>query len=148
MRFQALAEKSIVGDTLSVAECQAVLRCPDEPILELLDAAYRVRREFCGNRVHLHMLINAKSGLCPEDCHYCAQSRISEAEIEKYPMVSMTALLEGARRAAAARSRRYCIVISGRGPTKHEVDYLVDAVRRVKEEVDIGICCSVGLLSE
>ena len=39
-------------------------------------------------------------------------------------------------------------MISGRGPTKHEVDYLVEAVRRVKEEVDIGICCSVGLLSE
>jgi biotin synthase len=146
--FAVLADRSIAGDALSRDECETVLRCPDERVLDLLAAAYRVRREFCGNRVHLHMLINAKSGLCPEDCHYCAQSRISEAEIEKYPMVSLAALLEGARRAAQARSRRYCIVISGRGPTKHEVDYLVDAVRRVKEEVDIGICCSVGLLSE
>jgi biotin synthase len=125
-----------------------VLHSTDEQILALLDAAYRVRLRFCGRRVHLHMLINAKSGLCPEDCHYCSQSRVSEADIEKYPMVSVERLLDGARRAALARSRRYCIVISGRGITDHEVDYLAGAVRRIKEEVDIGICCSVGLLTE
>ncbi len=148
MDFASLADKAIEGETLSRSECEAVLRCPNERVLGLLDAAYRVRRHFCGDRVHLHMLINAKSGLCPEDCHYCAQSRVSTADIDKYPLVSMDALLAGARKASEARSRRYCIVISGRGPTHHEVDYLVDVVRRVKEEVDIGICCSVGLLSE
>jgi biotin synthase len=148
MDYASLATKSIAGETLSREECEAVLRCPDDDVLDLLASAYRVRRTFCGNRVHLHMLINAKSGLCPEDCHYCAQSKVSAADIDKYPLVSIERLLEGARRASAARSRRYCIVISGRGPTHHEVDYLVNAVRRVKEEVDIGICCSVGLLSE
>lgn len=146
--FQTLAEKSIAGETLTRSECQAVLQCPDDRILELLNAAYQVRRHFCGNLVHLHMLINAKSGLCPEDCHYCSQSKISSAEIEKYPFIGMDRLLEGARRAKAARCRRYCIVISGRGATDREVDYLTDAVRRIKQEVDIGICCSVGLLSE
>jgi len=68
--------------------------------------------------------------------------------METSPPVSYTRLLEGARRAAEARSRRYCIVISGRGITDHEADYLADAVRRIKDEVDIGICCSVGLLTE
>ncbi len=145
--FQNLADQAIAGEPLTRSECQAVLRCPDERMLELLDAAYRVRRHFCGNLVHLHMLINAKSGLCPEDCHYCSQSKISTAEIEKYPFVDMARLLEGARRAKAARCRRYCIVISGRGATDREVDYLADAVRRIKQEVDIGICCSVGLIS-
>ena len=147
MKFQALADKSIAGETLSRAECQTVLRCPDEDILRLLDAAYQVRRTFCGNRVHLHMLINAKSGLCPEDCHYCSQSKISTADIERYPMVSQERLLEGARRAKQARSRRYCMVISTRGATDREVDYLAQAVRRIKQEVDIGICVSLGLLS-
>ncbi|MCB0180891.1 MAG: biotin synthase BioB, partial [Anaerolineae bacterium] len=72
MNFHQLADKSIAGETLTRQECQDVLHCPDERILELLDAAYKVRRTFCGNRVHLHMLLNAKSGLCPEDCHYCS----------------------------------------------------------------------------
>ena len=148
MNFQTLADKAIAGETLLRDECQAVLACPDERLLELLDATYRVRRQFCGNKVHLHMLINAKSGLCPEDCHYCSQSAVSTAEIEKYPLVSLERLMEGARRAKAARSRRYCIVTSGRAATDREIDFLVDAVRAIKQEVDIGVCCSVGLISE
>jgi biotin synthase len=148
MRFQTLAEKSIAGQALSFEECQAVLRSSDERLLEVLDAAYQVRRAFCGNRVHLHMLMNAKSGLCPEDCHYCSQSKVSTADIERYRMVSQARLLEGARRAKEAKSKRYCIVISTRGATDREVDYLSEAVRRIKQEVDIGICVSLGLLSE
>jgi biotin synthase len=146
--FQALADKAIAGEALSHEECQGVLRCPDPRLLDLLAAAYRVRERFCGNRVHLHMLINAKSGLCPEDCHYCSQSAVSSADIEKYPLVAIERLLAGARQAKEARSRRYCIVLSGRGATDHEVDYLAAAVRRIRQEVDIGICCSVGLLTE
>ena len=89
MPFQGFAERSIAGQALSRAECLAVLECPDEQILDLLAATYRVRLRFRGRRVHLHMLINAKSGLCPEDCHYCSQSRISTADIERYPLVSL-----------------------------------------------------------
>jgi biotin synthase len=148
VEFQTLAGKAIAGETLTQTECQAVLRCPDGELLDLLAATYEVRRRFCGNRVHLHMLINAKSGLCPEDCHYCSQSSVSSADIEKYPLVAIERLIAGARRAKEARSRRYCIVLSGRGATDHEVDYLANAVRRIKDEVDIGICCSVGLLTE
>lgn len=148
MDFRSFAKKSIDNQPLSQEECQAVLRCPDTRILELLDAAYQVRLHFCGKQVHLHMLINAKSGLCPEDCHYCSQSKISTAAIERYPLVSQERLLEGARRAKEARSLRYCIAISTRGATQHEVEYLAQAIRRIKEEVDIAICCSVGLLSE
>jgi len=146
--FQVLAEKAIAGETLSQEECQGVLRSADEELLDLLAATNRVRQRFCGNRVHLHMLINAKSGLCPEDCHYCSQSAVSSADIDKYPLVAVDRLIAGARKAKEARSRRYCIVLSGRGATDHEVDYLADAVRRIKNEVDIGICCSVGLLTE
>ncbi len=148
MNFHTLADKSIAGITLTRDECRAVLRSPNERILEVLDAAYKVRYHFCGNRVHLHMLINAKSGLCPEDCHYCSQSRISTADIERYPMVSMERLLEGARQAKAARSLRYCIAISTRGATDREIDHLAAAVRRIKEEVEIAICCTVGIISE
>lgn len=148
MNFYTLADKSIAGITLTRDECRAVLHSPNERILEVLDAAYKVRYHFCGNRVHLHMLINAKSGLCPEDCHYCSQSKISTADIERYPMVSMDRLLEGARQAKAARSLRYCIAISTRGAVDREIDYLANAVRRIKEEVEIAICCTVGIISE
>src|SRR5947207_10027356 len=142
MNFQSLADQAIAGQVLSREECQAVLRCPDQHTLALLDAAYQVRYHFCGKSVHLHMLMNAKSGLCPEDCHYCSQSRISTADIERYPMVNIDKLLEGARAAKEAHCRRYCIVISTRGANNREISFLTKAVRRIKEEVDIGICCS------
>ena len=148
MKFQTFADKSIAGLSLSREECEAILRCPEPRILELLDAAYQVRYRFCGKSVHMHMLINAKSGLCPEDCHYCSQSKISTAEIAKYPLVGRQQLLEGARRAKESRSLRYCIAISTRGATDREIDYIADAVRSIKEEVDIAICCTVGIISE
>ena len=148
MNFHLLADKAIAGQILSREECHAVLRCPDQHILALLDAAYQVRYHFCGKSVHLHMLINAKSGLCPEDCHYCSQSKISTADIERYPLVSQQKLLEGAKQAKASHSLRYCIAISTRGATDREVDYIASAVRKIKEEVDIAICCTVGIISE
>lgn len=148
LNFQTLADKAIARIVLSRDECQAVLRSSDSEILDLLAATYQVRRQFCGKRVHLHMLINAKSGICPEDCHYCSQSHISTAQIERYPLVSLQKLLEGARKAREARSLRYCIVISTRGANAREIDFLTKAVRAIKAEVDISICCSLGLLSE
>ena len=148
MNFHALADKAISGEVLTHEECRTVLACPDQHVLELLDAAYRVRFHFCGNRVHLHMLINAKSGLCPEDCHYCSQSKISTAEIERYPLVSQQKLLEGAQRAKEARCLRYCIAISTRGATNREIDFIASAVRAIKQKVDIAVCCTVGIISE
>src|SRR5215472_11255814 len=124
MDFQILAEKAIAGEVLTHEEALGVLHSPDIQILDLLSATYRVREQFCGRRVHLHMLINAKSGICPEDCHYCSQSSISTATIERYPLVSMQRLIEGAKKAKEARSRRYCIVISTRGANQREIDFL------------------------
>jgi len=147
VNYQRLAEKAISGQELTREECLSVLHSPDIEILQLLDAAYAVRRHFFGNRVHLHMLINAKSGLCPEDCNYCSQSKISTADIPRYTLLSESELLEGAKRAKKANAKVYCIAMSGRGPSKQELEYLTQAVLNIKSQVDIGICCSVGLLT-
>jgi len=94
------------------------------------------------------MLMNAKSGLCPEDCHYCSQSSVSTAPIDKYPLVSREKLLEGAVKAKAAGAVRFCMVNSGRGPTDKEIQEMADVVREIKSKVPINICCSLGLLTE
>ena len=146
MNYSELADIALAGGALDDAQCRAVLECPDADLLMLLVAAYRVRRHHWGNTVQIHVLTNAKSGLCPEDCHYCSQSSVSTADIDKYSLMDPERLLEEARRAVHARSRRYCIVISGRGPSDAEVDQICDAVRRIKSETDLDICCSVGLL--
>ena len=101
-----------------------------------------------GQTVRLQMLLNAKSGACQEDCHYCSQSSISTADIERYALVSPQEMLQGARRAAEAKAQRFCVVISGRSPLDREISQISTAVRQIKEEVPIQVCCSLGLLNE
>ena len=145
--YSQLAEKALSGEALSREECQAVLDTPDEQIMELLSAAFRVRATYFGKKVSLHLLINAKSGLCPEDCSYCSQSSISTAQIQKYPLLSEDHILQGAREAREAKAIRYCIVSSGRSPGRQELKRLCQVVKHIKEEVDISICTSLGMLT-
>lgn len=142
-----LADRVLDGHALSADEGLALLRAPDEQLLEILAAAYRVRHRHFGNTVHLNFLINAKSGLCGEDCGYCAQSRVSTAEIPKYNLVEPAKLLDGARMTAELGARTYCIVLSGRTPGEKELAVLADVVPQIKEKYRLAICASVGLLT-
>src|SRR3989442_14160265 len=83
-----LAERVLLGHLTTREEALAVLRAPDDEMLAILAAAYKLRRRWFGNTVQLYFLMNAKSGLCPEDCHYCSQSKISTAEIARYNLLS------------------------------------------------------------
>ena len=148
MNFESLSEKSLRLEILNRDEMISVLHAPDERLPELLDAAFRVRRHYFGKRVQIHVLMNSKSGLCPEDCHYCSQSSVSTAPIDKYPLLPRERLLEGARRAKEAGAIRYCMVNSGRGPTLKEIEEMAEVVCRIKDSVPINICCSLGLLNE
>lgn len=145
--WPALAERVLEGHRLTFDEALAVLRAPDEELLSLLDAAYRVRRSYFGNKVQLYYLKNAKSGLCPEDCGYCSQSAVSSSDIDKHVMLNTERLMEGARRAIDSQARTYCIVASGRGPTDREVEHVASTVEQIKSESDLHICCCLGLLS-
>ncbi|REJ87545.1 MAG: biotin synthase BioB [Planctomycetota bacterium] len=145
--WNRLAEKSLAGELLERDEAHAVLDCPDDDLLDLLSAAFRVRREHFGRQVQLYYLTNPQSGLCPEDCGYCSQSAVSGAEIPKYRFRTADELLAGARTASAAQARTYCIVASGRGPSDREVEHVAGAVRKIKDELGMHICACLGLLS-
>ncbi|MCE9527040.1 MAG: biotin synthase BioB [Planctomycetales bacterium] len=145
--WQDLASRSLRGETISESEALAVLRAPDEELLDIMAAAYRVRRKYFGNTVQLYFLMNAKSGLCPEDCHYCSQSKVSEAEIPKYNILSREKLLDGARLAAERQSKTYCIVISARGPSEREIQAVEKIVPEIKSRYDLEICACLGLLT-
>jgi len=144
--FETLAETAIAGDALTREQALSVLESSDEDLLALLHAAYRVRRERRGSKVHVHRLSNVKSGLCPEDCHYCAQSKISTAGIQTYGMWKDDQFLQEAQRAKDLDARRYCMALSGRGPTNREIDNLCRVISRIKREVGIDTCLSIGLL--
>ena len=142
-----LADRVLAGHRLTEDEALAVLRSPDDALTEWLAAAHRVRRRYFGNTVQLYFLMNAKSGLCPEDCHYCSQSKVSDAEIPRYNLLNREKLLDGARVAHERGSKTYCIVISARGPNESEIRAVETIVPQIKRQYGLNICACLGLLT-
>lgn len=144
--WNELATKVLEGYRLTENDGLSILQCPDDELLELLAAVFRVRRQYFGKTVQLYFLMNAKSGLCPEDCSYCSQSKDATSEIPKYNILSRDKLLDGARVASERGSKTYCIVISARGPTEREMNAVETIVPEIKQTYDLKICACLGLL--
>ena len=145
-RWHELATRVLNGESCSREDATAVLEADDVEIPALLAAAFRIRHRYFGRKVQLYYLQNAKSGLCPEDCGYCSQSKISEAAIPKYVMSDEATLMAGARRAFESQAKTYCIVASGRGPTQRELQHVASTVRKIKQAYPLHICACLGLL--
>ena len=140
--------RALAGVELERREARAILNCPDDRLPDLLAATFRVRAAAFGRRVKICVLRNAQSGICPEDCGYCSQSRVSRAEIPVYKMQTVDELCDGARQAVASGARRYCMVASMRGPGDREIAHLADACERIRARYPaLELCLSVGLLS-
>lgn len=146
-KWHQLAVQVLEGFDVSVEQAEEILASSNDEVLDLVAAAFRLRQRYFGKTVQLYFLVNAKSGLCPEDCGYCSQSKISSAGIEKYRMLSAEQLLEGARVAAERQSKTYCIVISGRAPSERELVAVETVVPRIKAELGLKICACLGLLT-
>lgn len=141
-----LAARVLEGEEVTDKEALSILECPDEEVLLLIHAAFQIRKHYYGKKVKLNMIMNAKSGLCPENCCYCSQSSISNAPIASYKMVNKETILEGAKRAYDLNVGTYCIVASGRGPSNREVEQVVEAVTEIKNTYGLKVCACLGLL--
>ncbi|WP_019120221.1 biotin synthase BioB [Brevibacillus massiliensis] len=141
-----LADRVLAGGELADEEAMAILECPDEQLLALLHGAFQIRQRYFGKKVKLNMIVNAKSGHCPENCGYCSQSSVSSAPIEKYPLMSKEELLRGAEQAYQMKAGTYCIVASGRGPSSRDIEVVAEAVREIKAKYNLKICACLGII--
>jgi biotin synthase len=148
MRWNALAGRVLDGEPATADEALAVLSSSDDELLGLLDAAFRIRLRHHGRDVRLHVLRNAKSGLCPEDCSFCSQSVVHHTGVNRYRLQSADELVAGAHEAHRMGAVKYCMVTATRGPSDRELDTICDAVRRIKAEVPINVCTSLGILKD
>jgi biotin synthase len=147
-RYARFAERALRDEPLTTADALWVLDSPEVDLLPLLHAAYVPRERYFGRKVMVHVLNNVQNGLCPEDCGYCSQNKNSDSGIRKYPMKSEDEILAEAGKAAAAGATRYCMVLSGRGPSLHTTRELASLVKKVKERHPIEVCLSVGLIED
>jgi biotin synthase len=148
MRWDELSKRVLEGKPLTYKQALGILESQDDDLLAVLHAAFAIRRYYFGRGISIHVIRNAKSGLCSENCSFCSQSAVSETEIPKYPMQSVEQILEGAREAHRLTAIRYCIVTSGRTPSEKDLAAICEAARLIKREVPVQICASLGLLSE
>lgn len=138
-------EKVLGGEQITKEEA---MRLYEEPLEEVCTAADEIRRYFCEDRFDLCTIINGKSGKCPEDCKYCAQSAYYHTSTEDYPLLETEEIVRQAKYNADRGVLRYSIVTSGRALKDEEIDQMCGAIRAIREQTDIEVCVSFGLLSE
>jgi biotin synthase len=141
------ARRILQGYIFSRAEALDLLMSSDDDLLDVLHAAFLIRRHYFGRGVTMHVIKNAKSGLCTEDCAFCSQAGSANTDSPRYALQNVEELVEGARDACRLKALRYCIVTSGKSPGSQELDIICEAARLIKKEVPIQICASLGILN-
>src|SRR2546421_5826028 len=147
--LKTLVQKGLRRELPTRQEALAVLATSDDDLLEVVNAAGKVRRQWFGNRVKLNYMVNLKSGLCPEDCSYCSQRLGSEAGILKYTWLKPDEAVAAAGAGVGGGAKRVCLVASGRGPTDRDVDRVSQTIEAIKSKHEgVEVCACLGLLSD
>ena len=113
----------------------------------LCEGADKIRKHFVGDKVDLCSIVNGRSGKCPEDCKYCAQSAHYHTECNIYDFLSEEELLEACKLNESEGVDRFSIVTAGRDLSGEEFEKALRAFKRMKEECDIELCASMGFLN-
>lgn len=145
MDIKALYDR-VIGGYLITREEALFLYKGD--LVDLTRYADMIRDHFCGNQFDMCTIINGKSGLCSENCKFCAQSSHYNTGSKVYSLLSEEEILADAKKNADQGVMRYSIVTAGRSLSDGEVDRMCQIIRRIKEEVHISVCLSFGLLKE
>lgn len=145
MDIKALYNRVIGGYLITREEALFLYK---EDLVDLTRYADMIRDHFCGNQFDMCTIINGKSGLCSENCKFCAQSSHYNTGSKVYSLLSEEEILADAKKNADQGVMRYSIVTAGRSLSDEEVDRMCQIIRRIKEEVHISVCVSFGLLKE
>jgi len=118
------------------------------PLEKLIARANEVRKEYIGTKLELCSILNARSGLCSEDCKFCAQSARHCTSVSTYPLRQKEEIVQAARKAKAVGAEKFGIVTSGNRLTNREVNVVAQAVSQIKNKVGIDVCSSLGAMEK
>jgi biotin synthase len=124
---------------------QTLLKAPLE---ELIAEANKIRKTCVGDKLHTCAILNARSGLCSEDCRFCAQSARYSTDVSVYPLKEKTQMVQAAEEAKAIGAEKFGIVTSGNRLTDDEIDIITEAISQITENVGIPVCASLGALEK
>ncbi|BDH57295.1 biotin synthase BioB [Tsukamurella sp. PLM1] len=135
------------GEGLNEDQVLAVLQLPDDRLDDVLQLAHEVRMKWCGPEVEVEGIISLKTGGCPEDCHFCSQSGLFESPVRS-AWIDIPSLVEAAKQTAKTGATEFCIVAAVRGPDKRLMSQVAAGIEAIRNEVDIQIACSLGMLTQ
>jgi biotin synthase len=135
------------GQGLHQEQALRVLQLPDDRLDELLALAHEVRMAWCGPDVEVEGIISLKTGGCPEDCHFCSQSGLFASPVRS-AWLDIPSLVEAAKQTAKTGATEFCIVAAVRGPDERLLAQVAAGIEAIRNEVDIQIACSLGMLTE
>ena len=138
-------KKVINGNTISFDEAER-LNLTDN-LVKLADSANLITRKFSQDSVDVETLLNAKSGNCPEDCSFCAQSTFYETGITKYPLLPDEIILDKAVEAKMNGAASFCLVCAYREPPQNEFEKICKVIERLRKEVNLDINVSLGFMT-
>lgn len=142
-----IRDRLLSGGELLESEALALLHYPNKT--ELYHLAHEITRHFMGNRFDTCSIINAKSGNCPEDCKWCAQSGHYATKVEQYSLMPVGQCVAQARYNHKQGVKRFSLVASGRRQTDKEISLMAEAYKQIKLATpDLKCCASLGLLHE
>ena len=146
MEMQKLADEIIDGRRLTREEDLSFF--VDCDLDDLCKGADKIRAHFVGDKVDLCSIINGRSGRCPEDCKYCAQSAYHHTGVEEYPLMSKEELFRHAKANQEGGANRFSIVTSGRALSGKEFETVLEAYKEMNDTLSIHLCASHGILTE
>ncbi|MDQ2725925.1 MAG: biotin synthase BioB, partial [Actinomycetota bacterium] len=131
---------------LTAAELATLAGVDDEAVPSLAALAHEVRLAWCGPMVEVEGILSARTGGCPEDCHFCAQSSRFDTPVLATPFLDTEEVLAAARETAALGASEFCIVLAVRGPDERTMRRLLDLVPVVASETGLNVAVSAGIL--
>lgn len=144
----AVARQQVLerGEGLNRDQVLAALRLPDDRLDDLLALAHEVRMRWCGPEVEVEGIISLKTGGCPEDCHFCAQSALFASPVRS-ARLDIPGLVEAAKQTAKSGATEFCIVAAVRGPDERLMAQVAAGIEAIRDEVEINVACSLGMLA-
>jgi biotin synthase len=145
MDVLTLKNKVLDGEAITREEADFLVEAPLE---ELKTAADEIRKFFCGNDFDLCTIVSARAGRCPENCKFCAQSAFYQTGANEYPLMSNDEIYKAAKYNADKGVPYFSIVTSGKKMSEEEIDEVCKVIKKIKSELPLSVCTSMGLLSE
>jgi len=132
---------------LTATELSAAAAVPDDQVPQLAAAAHDVRLQWMGDTVEIEGILSAKTGGCPEDCHFCSQSSAFETQVKSTPFLDTDEVLSAAAETAALGATEFCIVLAVKGPDERTMQRILELVPLIGEKTGLDVAISAGILT-